>query len=132
MVIKSLVEILSTINGVNITNIQDTKVYPHIEFTISISLSRLLLLECAEASNIHFHSWINFSVCSKKAFENPDLGITYSYRDENLEVFKDLGSFLVWRLHALDKINEQNADKYLLVFNDARIKEKKAQYMERM
>lgn len=54
MIIKSLVEILSTIDGVNITNVQDTKVYPHIEFTISISLSRLLLLECAEASNYTF------------------------------------------------------------------------------
>lgn len=74
---------------------------------------------------IHFNSWINFSVCSQNALENSDLGITYCYRDANLEVFKDLGSFLVWRLHALNKIDEQRADKYLLIFNGASIKEKK-------
>jgi len=122
---KTLIEILKTIDGVIIVKVQDRKTYPSIEFTISSSLSRLLFLECAEASNIHFNSWINFSVCDKKALENPDLGITYSFRDQDIEVFKDLGSFLVWRLHALDKIEEEQANKYLLIFNGATIKEKK-------
>jgi len=125
MVIKTLIEVLKTIDGVIVVNVQDRKTYPNIEFTISSSLSRLLFVECTEASNIHLNSWINFSVCDKEALENPDLGITYSFRNKNIEVFKDLGSFFVWRLHALGKMQEQQADKYLLIFNGTTIKEKK-------
>lgn len=124
MIIKSLARLLESMDGVNILDIQDTKIYPHITFRILASSSRLYLSYCSEALNMPFNSWIRMLPTSIEARKNPDMGLEYQFRDESLETFQNLGTSLIWLLYDLNKIKKEEANSYLQVFNGINIQER--------
>ena len=125
MIIKSLIKIFESMEGVNIIDVKDVKKYPHIRLTISSSQSRLLVIYCAEASNIIFNSYTSLIPTSKEALDNPDIGVEYQYRAESLDEFQNLGAFLIWNLYDLGQIEIDIADEFLSIFQAISINERR-------
>ncbi len=91
-----------------------------INFKVSDSLSRLILVHVAEAANIQLDICACFGVCSSEAQNDPDSAIMYCYNCSQATDVLDklcwLGAHLVWKMHKVKVLNRAQEKQYCNLF----------------
>jgi hypothetical protein len=91
-----------------------------IEFTVTDSLSRLILVQVAEAANVNLNVWAQYSPSSKEAITNIDKALFYRLSVQSGDVIdslKWLGAHLSWQLLACGIIDSKQEKILCKKFN---------------
>src|SRR5688572_10088219 len=91
-----------------------------IEFTVTDSLSRLILVQVAEAANVNLNIWAQYSPSSKEAIANADKALFYRLSVQSGDVIdslKWLGAHLSWQLLACGIIDSKQEKILCKKFN---------------
>ena len=120
MLLNKIKELFHLLEGVTVLESHLTKNYFNIEFIVTNSRSRLLIVYLAEASNMKLNIWAAYDPCSEEAVENMEEAIHYSFYAKDDEDVDDqvnwLGAHLTWKMYACQFINSEQERKYCEVF----------------
>lgn len=119
-ILVDVCESLELLDGVSVVESSMCSDGARIEFTVTDSLSRLILVQVAEAANVHLNIWVQYDPSSKEAKANIDRALCYSYSVQSVDVsdsLKWLGSHLSWQLLACGIIDSKKEKILCSQFN---------------
>lgn len=125
VVLKTITQLLNSLEGVCVLKVAGELTSTRIELTIETHESHLILEYCADASNVPLHCWSHFEPSSKEAQSNPALALRYRYHvvseNEDPELALDnlcmLGAFLTWTMYKMGIISGNKEKQLVKVFN---------------
>jgi len=109
-ILVDICESMKLLNGVSIVDSFIHSEGARIEFTVTDSLSRLILVQVAEAANINLNIWAQYPPSSKESKANTDKALFYRFSVQSGDVIdslKWLGAHLSWQLLACGIIDSK-------------------------
>jgi hypothetical protein len=113
-------EAIESLDGVSIVDSFMHSGGARIEFTVTDSLSRFILVQVAEAANVNLNVWAQYFPSSKEAITNIDNALFYRLSVQSGDVIdslKWLGAHLSWQLLACGIIDSKQEKILCKKFN---------------